>query len=115
VFDVFGTVVDWRSSVITEATILGQAKGLPTFGKWLLVPCHSDERQRGDDLFLFAGEKRVIRPPSDNAADTVCFDKDGTSSPALYGIGVLLRKRGRNRRRSNYSYLDPAFSTVKQK
>src|SRR5215467_12471621 len=28
VFDTFGTVVDWRSSVIAEATSWGQAKGL---------------------------------------------------------------------------------------
>jgi 2-haloacid dehalogenase len=28
VFDVFGTVVDWRSSVIGEGEALGQAKGL---------------------------------------------------------------------------------------
>lgn len=28
VFDVFGTVVDWRSSVIAEATSWGKAKGL---------------------------------------------------------------------------------------
>jgi 2-haloacid dehalogenase len=28
VFDVFGTVVDWRSSVIAEATNWGKAKGL---------------------------------------------------------------------------------------
>ena len=28
VFDVFGTVVDWRNSVIAEATTLGKAKGL---------------------------------------------------------------------------------------
>src|SRR5215469_10706227 len=28
VFDTFGTVVDWRSSVIAEATRWGQAKGL---------------------------------------------------------------------------------------
>ena len=27
-FDVFGTVVDWRSSVIAEARALGKAKGL---------------------------------------------------------------------------------------
>ena len=28
VFDVFGTVVDWRSSVIAEGQQLGKAKGL---------------------------------------------------------------------------------------
>jgi len=28
VFDVFGTVVDWRSSVLAEATTWGKAKGL---------------------------------------------------------------------------------------
>ena len=28
VFDIFGTVVDWRSSVIAEATTWGEAKGL---------------------------------------------------------------------------------------
>ena len=28
VFDTFGTVVDWRSSVIAEATTWGKAKGL---------------------------------------------------------------------------------------
>ena len=27
-FDVFGTVVDWRSSVIAEGDVLGRAKGL---------------------------------------------------------------------------------------
>src|ERR1700730_6891988 len=30
VFDTFGTVVDWRSSVIAEATNWGKAKGLNT-------------------------------------------------------------------------------------
>lgn len=29
IFDVFGTVVDWRSSIIREGEALGQAKGLP--------------------------------------------------------------------------------------
>lgn len=29
VFDVFGTVVDWRSSIIREGEALGRAKGLP--------------------------------------------------------------------------------------
>src|SRR5437763_16230608 len=28
VFDTFGTVVDWRGSIIVEGTALGQAKGL---------------------------------------------------------------------------------------
>jgi 2-haloacid dehalogenase len=28
VFDIFGTVVDWRSSVLAEATSWGKAKGL---------------------------------------------------------------------------------------
>jgi 2-haloacid dehalogenase len=28
VFDIFGTIVDWRSSVIAEATVWGKAKGL---------------------------------------------------------------------------------------
>ena len=28
VFDTFGTVVDWRSSIIAEATSWGKAKGL---------------------------------------------------------------------------------------
>ncbi|HEY5899276.1 MAG TPA: haloacid dehalogenase type II, partial [Burkholderiales bacterium] len=29
-FDVFGTVVDWRSSIIREGELLGAAKGLKT-------------------------------------------------------------------------------------
>jgi 2-haloacid dehalogenase len=34
VFDTFGTVVDWRSSVIAEATIWGKAKGLNININW---------------------------------------------------------------------------------
>ena len=33
VFDTFGTVVDWRGSVIAEGERLGNAKGLPSTGR----------------------------------------------------------------------------------
>src|SRR5580692_8895832 len=37
VFDTFGTVVDWRSSVIAEATNWGRVKGTETMWKWLML------------------------------------------------------------------------------
>jgi hypothetical protein len=38
VFDIFGTIVDWRSSVIAEGVAWGQAKGLNIDWAWLCGP-----------------------------------------------------------------------------
>ena len=37
-FDVFGTVVDWRSSVISEAEQIGRSKGLSIDGPAFAMP-----------------------------------------------------------------------------
>ena len=55
VFDTFGTVVDWRSSIIAEGTAWGKAKGLQVnwtefTDKWRMGYGPSMDKVRGGEL-----------------------------------------------------------------